>query len=135
MEYPFVLPRGDHGAGSRKIRWLAQVSWWGAAVFSDQLVELLEVGEAGFRRDGLDAQIRVPEQLSGPTPNDALSNFGFRVERASSEEVRQRGSHMVMQRPIASGTITIPVPDHSELRTGTLRSIIRQSGLAVEEFR
>jgi predicted RNA binding protein YcfA (HicA-like mRNA interferase family) len=49
--------------------------------------------------------------------------------------LRQRGSHMVMQRAIAGGTITIPVPDHSELRTGTLRSIIRQSGLAVEEFR
>lgn len=48
--------------------------------------------------------------------------------------LRQRGSHMVMQRPIEGGTITIPVPDHSELRTGTLRSIIRQSGLAVEEF-
>jgi predicted RNA binding protein YcfA (HicA-like mRNA interferase family) len=49
--------------------------------------------------------------------------------------LRQRGSHMVMQRAIEGGTITIPVPDHSELRTGTLRSIIRQSGLAVEEFR
>jgi predicted RNA binding protein YcfA (HicA-like mRNA interferase family) len=56
-------------------------------------------------------------------------------ECASGEEVRQRGSHMVMQRAIEGGTITIPVPDHSELRTGTLRSIIRQSGLAVEEFR
>lgn len=75
MGYPFVLPRGDHGAGSRKIRWLAQVSWWGAAVFSDQLVELLEVGEAGFRRDGLDAQIRVPEQLFGPA--EALEAVPF----------------------------------------------------------
>jgi len=27
----------------------------------------------------------------------------------------------------ASGTVTIPVPDHAELKVGTLLSIIRQS--------
>lgn len=36
---------------------------------------------------------------------------------------------MVMQRRSGSSTITVPVPDHSELRTGTLLSIIRQSQL------
>jgi predicted RNA binding protein YcfA (HicA-like mRNA interferase family) len=66
--------------------------------------------------------------LSGQDVRRVLECHGFKM-------LRQRGSHMVMQRPIAGGTITIPVPDHSELRTGTLRSIIRQSGLAVEEFR
>jgi len=45
------------------------------------------------------------------------------------EEVRRRASHIVMQRRVAGTTITVPVPDHSELRLGTLRSIIRQSGL------
>ena len=34
-----------------------------------------------------------------------------------------------MQRADASGTTTVPVPDHRELKAGTLRSIIRQSGL------
>ena len=34
-----------------------------------------------------------------------------------------------MQRRLENSTITVPVPDHSELRTGTLQSIIRQSGL------
>ncbi len=34
-----------------------------------------------------------------------------------------------MQRTAIADTTTIPVPDHRELRTGTLRSIIRQSGL------
>lgn len=34
-----------------------------------------------------------------------------------------------MQKRDESATITIPVPDHKELRTGTLRSIIRQSDL------
>lgn len=44
-------------------------------------------------------------------------------------EVRQRGSHVVMQRRIESGTVTVPVPDHREIKIGTLLSIIRQSGL------
>ena len=39
-----------------------------------------------------------------------------------------------MQKAEADGTITVPVPDHEELRTGTLLSIIRQSGLSRSEF-
>ncbi|MCC7019087.1 MAG: type II toxin-antitoxin system HicA family toxin [Ardenticatenales bacterium] len=42
-------------------------------------------------------------------------------------EVRRRGSHIVMQRRTADTTITVPVPDHAELRIGTLQSIVRQS--------
>jgi predicted RNA binding protein YcfA (HicA-like mRNA interferase family) len=34
-----------------------------------------------------------------------------------------------MQLRTADGTRTVPVPDHDELRVGTLGSIIRQSGL------
>jgi predicted RNA binding protein YcfA (HicA-like mRNA interferase family) len=34
-----------------------------------------------------------------------------------------------MQKRAADSTVTVPVPDHAELRIGTLRSIIRQSGL------
>ncbi|MBI4236296.1 MAG: type II toxin-antitoxin system HicA family toxin [Chloroflexi bacterium] len=44
-------------------------------------------------------------------------------------EVRRRGSHIVMQRRLENTTITVPVPDHPELRIGTLLAIIRQSGL------
>ena len=44
-------------------------------------------------------------------------------------QVRQRRSHIVMQKRAENSTTTVPVPDHKELRTGTLRSIIRQSGL------
>jgi predicted RNA binding protein YcfA (HicA-like mRNA interferase family) len=43
--------------------------------------------------------------------------------------VRQRGSHVVMQRRDAQSTITVPVPIHRELKVGTLQSIIRQSQL------
>ena len=46
----------------------------------------------------------------------------------------RRGSHVVMPRKTDAGTTTVPVPDHSELKIGTLLSIIRQSGLQRSEF-
>ena len=49
-------------------------------------------------------------------------------------EVRRRGSHIVMQKKLANTSVTIPVPDHRELRSGTLQAIIRQSGLPRSEF-
>jgi predicted RNA binding protein YcfA (HicA-like mRNA interferase family) len=50
------------------------------------------------------------------------------------EEVRQKGSHIIMQKKVENSTITIPVPNHSELAIGTLSSIIRQSQLAKSLF-
>ena len=49
------------------------------------------------------------------------------LETQGFAEVRRRRSHIVMQRRIESGTITVPIPDHRELAVGTLLSIIRQS--------
>jgi predicted RNA binding protein YcfA (HicA-like mRNA interferase family) len=51
------------------------------------------------------------------------------------EQVRQRGSHVIMQKQVPGSTITVPVPDHKELRVGTLMSIIRQSGLDRSVFK
>lgn len=45
------------------------------------------------------------------------------------EEIRQKGSHIVMQKKSGNSTITVPIPNHDELKIGTLQSIIRQSGL------
>jgi predicted RNA binding protein YcfA (HicA-like mRNA interferase family) len=44
-------------------------------------------------------------------------------------QVRQRGSHIIMQKKIDDSTLTIPVPNYSEIKIGTLQSIIRQSNL------
>jgi predicted RNA binding protein YcfA (HicA-like mRNA interferase family) len=44
-------------------------------------------------------------------------------------EVRQQGSHIIMQLKTEETTITVPVPNHTELKQGTLQSIIRQSKL------
>jgi predicted RNA binding protein YcfA (HicA-like mRNA interferase family) len=65
--------------------------------------------------------------MSGRDACDILQEQGFSC-------VRQKGSHRIMQKRLPETTITVPVPDHSELRTGTLLSIIRQSGLARELF-
>ncbi len=66
--------------------------------------------------------------MSGKEVCAVLEQHGF-------AEVRRRGSHVVMQRAADNGdTTTVPVPDHKELKKGTLRSIIRQSGLPRSEF-
>ncbi len=39
-----------------------------------------------------------------------------------------------MQKIIENRTITVPVPNHSEIRIGTLQSIIRQSEISREIF-
>jgi predicted RNA binding protein YcfA (HicA-like mRNA interferase family) len=61
-------------------------------------------------------------KLSGQEVVRLLSEQGF-------VQVRQRGSHIAMQRREERATITVIVPDYKELHTGTLRSIVRQSGL------
>lgn len=48
------------------------------------------------------------------------------------EVVRQRGSHLTLQKVEAGRTRTVIVPNHDPLAIGTLRSIIRQSGMARE---
>lgn len=43
--------------------------------------------------------------------------------------VRQKGSHVIMQKFEYDTTITVPVPQHNPVKTGTLLSIVRQSQL------
>lgn len=63
--------------------------------------------------------------VSGRECVRAMERAGFRVRR-------QKGSHIVLRRdePFAQ----VVVPDHKKLDRGTLRAIIRQAGLSVEEF-
>ncbi len=50
------------------------------------------------------------------------------------EQVRQKGSHIIMQKKINNSTITVPVPNHPEIKIGTLQSIIRQSQIPKDQF-
>ena len=63
--------------------------------------------------------------VSGAECVKALGRVGFVV-------FRQRGRHITMVRPDPPAQTTIP--NHKELDRGTLRAIIRQAGLTVEEF-
>ena len=64
-------------------------------------------------------------RISGRDCVKALEKAGFYFKR-------QHGSHIILRRDNPySQTV---VPDHKELDRGTLRSIIRQAGLSVEEF-
>jgi predicted RNA binding protein YcfA (HicA-like mRNA interferase family) len=65
--------------------------------------------------------------LSGKDVCKILEKYGF-------IKARRCGSHIAMQRIVSGSTITVPVPDHKELRVGTLLSIIRQSGVPRSEF-
>ena len=55
-----------------------------------------------------------------------------RFERAGWRAVRRRGSHVVMLK--AGHVASLSVPQHKELAPGTLRSLIRSSGMTVEQF-
>lgn len=66
-------------------------------------------------------------RVSGRDVVKALSKAGYKQDR-------QHGSHVIL-RQVAYPNRRIVVPDHKEIAKGTLRSIIRETGLTVEQFR
>lgn len=68
---------------------------------------------------------RLP-RISGRRVVKALKKAGYEFDR-------QRGSHMILRRHEAPHRRVV-VPDHKEVAKGTLRAIIRQTGLTPEEF-
>jgi predicted RNA binding protein YcfA (HicA-like mRNA interferase family) len=64
-------------------------------------------------------------RISGRECAKALAKIGFHLKR-------QESSHMILRRDNPFGQLV--VPDHKELDRGTLRAIIRQAGLNVDEF-
>ena len=57
----------------------------------------------------------------------ALGQFGYEVDR-------QRGSHIVIRR-MTSPHRRLVVPDHKEVAKGTLRAILRQAGVTVDQLK
>jgi predicted RNA binding protein YcfA (HicA-like mRNA interferase family) len=68
---------------------------------------------------------KLPADLSGREVRAALERAGFVFRR-------QRGSHMVLRREQPPARVVIP--DHQRIRPGTLRTILRDSDLTVEEL-
>ena len=63
--------------------------------------------------------------VSGEDVIKILSKKDFTVRKG-------RGDHVILQRKDSYRNIVVPL--HKELKSGTLRAIIRQSGLTVDEF-
>lgn len=66
-------------------------------------------------------------RVSGREVVKALLKVGY-------EQDRQRGSHIIL-RQVAAPHRRLVIPDHNEVARGTLRAIIRQAGLTVDEFK
>lgn len=66
-------------------------------------------------------------RISGREVVKAFGKIGYEIDR-------QRGSHIVL-RNVEPPYRRLVVPDHNEVAKGTLRGIIRQAGLSVEEFK
>ncbi|MCK5719703.1 MAG: type II toxin-antitoxin system HicA family toxin [Thiomargarita sp.] len=61
--------------------------------------------------------------ISGMETIRALEKLGFII-------VRQRGSHIILRR----GSFGCVVPNHRELKIGTLTGILKQAGVSINEF-
>ena len=65
--------------------------------------------------------------ISGLELCKILKKIGYKIDH-------QTGSHVILRNENAPYR-RLTVPDHKEITKGTLRAIIRQAGLTVEEFR
>jgi predicted RNA binding protein YcfA (HicA-like mRNA interferase family) len=66
-------------------------------------------------------------RVSGQEAIRALGQLGF-------EQVRQRGSHVVLKKQTPEGAVGCVVPLHRELAIGTLRGILKQARVTSDEF-
>ena len=68
----------------------------------------------------------VLPRISGREAVAAFRRLGYEVDR-------QKGSHIIL-RHAQPPHRRLTVPDHREIAKGTLRSLIREAGITVEEF-
>lgn len=70
---------------------------------------------------------RLP-RISGEDTRNALIRNGYRLSHS-------RGSHFYLLHPSGKSLVCVPVHGSRLLPPKTLRSILRQAGLTVDEFR
>jgi predicted RNA binding protein YcfA (HicA-like mRNA interferase family) len=66
-------------------------------------------------------------RISGKEMLKILSLFGFVV-------IRQKGSHVVLKKQTNNGELGTVVPMHKELAEGTIRGILKQAKIGIEDF-
>ena len=67
--------------------------------------------------------MKIPRDVKGTEAVRALKRLGFVT-------LRQTGSHLIMRRE----QVTLVVPQHKPIKPGTLKGVIDQAGLTLEEF-
>lgn len=67
------------------------------------------------------------QKVSGEVAIRTLEKLGFK-------KIRQRGSHVILKKQTSEGEIGCVVPVHKELAVGTLRGILKQARINIEEF-
>lgn len=67
--------------------------------------------------------MKVPRDVSGEQAARALMRLGF-------ADIRQTGSHRIMRKKQR----TVVVPMHRPIKPGTLKGLVEQAGLTLEEF-
>lgn len=67
--------------------------------------------------------MKLPRDVNGSEAVRALQRLGF-------VRLRQTGSHIILRR---EGR-TVVVPQHKPIKPGTLKGLIEQAGLTVEQF-
>ena len=67
--------------------------------------------------------MKIPRDVTGEQAVRALWRLGF-------EDIRQTGSPRILRQ----GTITVVVPMHRPIKPGTLKGLVEQAGLALEDF-
>ncbi len=84
-----------------------------------------QTGSVAFRgRSGSGPRVKLPRDVDGRQAARALQRIGF-------VQQRQTGSYLILRR---EGR-TVVVPQHKPLKPGTLKGIIDQAGLTIEEFK
>ncbi len=67
-------------------------------------------------------------KISGKECIKILCNkFGFQI-------VRQKGSHIILKRETSEGAIGTVVPNHKEIKIGTLKNVLELAKIDIEEF-
>ncbi|OYW75606.1 MAG: hypothetical protein B7Z37_12610 [Verrucomicrobia bacterium 12-59-8] len=67
--------------------------------------------------------MKTLRDVNGPEAVRALRRLGL-------ESIRQTGSHFIMRR----GAKTVVVPQHKPIKPGSLRGVLDQAGVTLDEF-
>jgi predicted RNA binding protein YcfA (HicA-like mRNA interferase family) len=67
--------------------------------------------------------VKIPRDVNGVEAVRALKRLRF-------VQLRQTGSHLILRKD----NRTVVVPQHKPIKPGTLKSVIEQAGLTLEEF-